>query len=143
MYYYCNSHTVAHCYTPYLSFYDYVQLDTSGEEQWRPSSANSSGSGNTAQGSNNSGGKFRKLQLKWEMMSNAESPVTPPSKLFYQIKFGYTNFKQPRKKLIDRNESISSYCILIITKCLLWLKYWNVSIWNLKVMITITDYLKH
>ncbi|XP_022127260.2 uncharacterized protein LOC111001624 isoform X6 [Pieris rapae] len=55
------------------------RLDTSGEEQWRPSSVNSCGSGNTAQGSNNSGGKFRKLQLKWEMMSNAESPVTPPS----------------------------------------------------------------
>ncbi|XP_022127259.2 uncharacterized protein LOC111001624 isoform X5 [Pieris rapae] len=56
-----------------------MKLDTSGEEQWRPSSVNSCGSGNTAQGSNNSGGKFRKLQLKWEMMSNAESPVTPPS----------------------------------------------------------------
>ncbi|CAH3982506.1 unnamed protein product [Pieris brassicae] len=55
------------------------RLDTSSEEQWRPSSVNSCGSGNTAQGSNNSGGKFRKLQLKWEMMSNAESPVTPPS----------------------------------------------------------------
>ncbi|XP_045524231.1 uncharacterized protein LOC123714125 isoform X5 [Pieris brassicae] len=56
-----------------------MKLDTSSEEQWRPSSVNSCGSGNTAQGSNNSGGKFRKLQLKWEMMSNAESPVTPPS----------------------------------------------------------------
>ncbi|XP_045496758.1 uncharacterized protein LOC123695089 isoform X7 [Colias croceus] len=53
------------------------RLDTSGEEQWRPSSANSSGSNNTGNGSNNSGGKFRKLQLKWEMLSTAESPVTP------------------------------------------------------------------
>ncbi|XP_045449486.1 uncharacterized protein LOC123658047 [Melitaea cinxia] len=51
------------------------RLDTSGEEQWRPGSANSSASGQT--GSNNSGGKFRRLQLKWEMLSNAESPVTP------------------------------------------------------------------
>lgn len=47
------------------------QLDTSGEEQWRPPSASSSASG---QGS---GGKFRRLQLKWEMLSNAESPGTP------------------------------------------------------------------
>ncbi|XP_045496755.1 uncharacterized protein LOC123695089 isoform X4 [Colias croceus] len=54
-----------------------TKLDTSGEEQWRPSSANSSGSNNTGNGSNNSGGKFRKLQLKWEMLSTAESPVTP------------------------------------------------------------------
>ncbi|XP_050665210.1 uncharacterized protein LOC126965602 isoform X3 [Leptidea sinapis] len=53
------------------------QLDTSGEEPWRPSSANSCASNNTGNGSNNSGGKFRKLQLKWEMLSNAESPVTP------------------------------------------------------------------
>ncbi|CAH0723724.1 unnamed protein product, partial [Brenthis ino] len=52
------------------------RLDTSGEEQWRPSSANSSASGQTGN-SNNSGGKFRRLQLKWEMLSNAESPVTP------------------------------------------------------------------
>ncbi|CAH2085547.1 unnamed protein product [Euphydryas editha] len=52
-----------------------LKLDTSGEEQWRPCSANSSASGQT--GSNNSGGKFRRLQLKWEMLSNAESPVTP------------------------------------------------------------------
>ncbi|CAK1544059.1 unnamed protein product [Leptosia nina] len=55
------------------------KLDTSGEEQWRPSSANSCGSNNTGNGSNNSGGKFRRLQLKWEMISNAESPVTPTS----------------------------------------------------------------
>ncbi|XP_038217436.1 uncharacterized protein LOC119836219 isoform X3 [Zerene cesonia] len=54
-----------------------TKLDTSGEEQWRPSSANSCASNNTGNGSNNSGGKFRKLQLKWEMLSNAESPVTP------------------------------------------------------------------
>ncbi|CAG4945311.1 unnamed protein product [Colias eurytheme] len=54
-----------------------TKLDTSGEEQWRPSSANSCGSNNTGNGSNNSGGKFRKLQLKWEMLSTAESPVTP------------------------------------------------------------------
>nr|XP_026485450.1 uncharacterized protein LOC113392986 isoform X7 [Vanessa tameamea] len=53
------------------------RLDTSGEEHWRPSSANSSASGQTGTGSNNSGGKFRRLQLKWEMLSNAESPVTP------------------------------------------------------------------
>ncbi|CAH0723727.1 unnamed protein product, partial [Brenthis ino] len=53
-----------------------LKLDTSGEEQWRPSSANSSASGQTGN-SNNSGGKFRRLQLKWEMLSNAESPVTP------------------------------------------------------------------
>ncbi|XP_032515721.2 uncharacterized protein LOC116768928 isoform X3 [Danaus plexippus] len=48
-----------------------AKLDTSGEEQWRPPSASSSASG---QGS---GGKFRRLQLKWEMLSNAESPGTP------------------------------------------------------------------
>ncbi|XP_064072510.1 uncharacterized protein LOC113392986 isoform X7 [Vanessa tameamea] len=54
-----------------------MKLDTSGEEHWRPSSANSSASGQTGTGSNNSGGKFRRLQLKWEMLSNAESPVTP------------------------------------------------------------------
>ncbi|XP_039750394.1 uncharacterized protein LOC120626771 isoform X11 [Pararge aegeria] len=53
------------------------RLDISGEEQWRPGSANSSASGNTGAGSNNSGGKFRRLQLKWEMLSTAESPVTP------------------------------------------------------------------
>ncbi|XP_045767408.1 uncharacterized protein LOC123868813 isoform X9 [Maniola jurtina] len=53
------------------------RLDTSGEEQWRPGSANSSASGNTGTGSNNSGGKFRRLQLKWEMLSTAESPGTP------------------------------------------------------------------
>ncbi|XP_052739812.1 uncharacterized protein LOC112043605 isoform X4 [Bicyclus anynana] len=51
-----------------------TKLDTSGEEHWRPSSANSSASGNTG---SNSGGKFRRLQLKWEMLSTAESPVTP------------------------------------------------------------------
>ncbi|XP_039750385.1 uncharacterized protein LOC120626771 isoform X4 [Pararge aegeria] len=54
-----------------------TKLDISGEEQWRPGSANSSASGNTGAGSNNSGGKFRRLQLKWEMLSTAESPVTP------------------------------------------------------------------
>ncbi|XP_045767406.1 uncharacterized protein LOC123868813 isoform X7 [Maniola jurtina] len=54
-----------------------TKLDTSGEEQWRPGSANSSASGNTGTGSNNSGGKFRRLQLKWEMLSTAESPGTP------------------------------------------------------------------
>ncbi|CAH2981803.1 unnamed protein product [Chilo suppressalis] len=54
-----------------------AKLDTSGEEQYRPSSAGSSASGNTGNGSNNSGGKFRRLQLKWELLSNAESPVTP------------------------------------------------------------------
>ncbi|XP_069357275.1 uncharacterized protein [Maniola hyperantus] len=53
------------------------RLDTSGEEPWRPGSANSSASGNTGTGSNNSGGKFRRLQLKWEMLSTAESPGTP------------------------------------------------------------------
>ncbi|XP_034828565.1 uncharacterized protein [Maniola hyperantus] len=54
-----------------------TKLDTSGEEPWRPGSANSSASGNTGTGSNNSGGKFRRLQLKWEMLSTAESPGTP------------------------------------------------------------------
>ncbi|KAL0832106.1 hypothetical protein ABMA28_001580 [Loxostege sticticalis] len=53
------------------------RLDTSGEEQFRPSSAGSCASGNTGNGSNNSGGKFRRLQLKWELLSNAESPSTP------------------------------------------------------------------
>nr|XP_037867663.1 uncharacterized protein LOC101745102 isoform X8 [Bombyx mori] len=47
------------------------RLDFSGEEQWRPGSASSGGSGNAPTG------KFRRLQLKWEMLSNAESPVTP------------------------------------------------------------------
>ncbi|XP_041989173.1 uncharacterized protein LOC121740516 isoform X3 [Aricia agestis] len=51
------------------------KLECSGEEPWRPGSANSCASANT--GSNNSGGKFRRLQLKWEMLSTAESPVTP------------------------------------------------------------------
>ncbi|XP_041989178.1 uncharacterized protein LOC121740516 isoform X7 [Aricia agestis] len=51
------------------------RLECSGEEPWRPGSANSCASANT--GSNNSGGKFRRLQLKWEMLSTAESPVTP------------------------------------------------------------------
>ncbi|KAL0881697.1 hypothetical protein ABMA27_001500 [Loxostege sticticalis] len=54
-----------------------TKLDTSGEEQFRPSSAGSCASGNTGNGSNNSGGKFRRLQLKWELLSNAESPSTP------------------------------------------------------------------
>ncbi|XP_072929170.1 uncharacterized protein [Epargyreus clarus] len=53
------------------------RLECSGDEQWRPGSANSAASGNTGNGSNNSGGKFRRLQLKWELLSNAESPVTP------------------------------------------------------------------
>lgn len=48
-----------------------AKLDFSGEEQWRPGSASSGGSGNAPTG------KFRRLQLKWEMLSNAESPVTP------------------------------------------------------------------
>ncbi|XP_068625397.1 uncharacterized protein [Battus philenor] len=58
------------------------RLECSGEE-WRPGSAGSCASGNTGNGSGNSGnagntgGKFRRLQLKWEMLSNAESPVTP------------------------------------------------------------------
>ncbi|KAG6441294.1 hypothetical protein O3G_MSEX001714 [Manduca sexta] len=51
------------------------RLESSGEEPWRPGSASSAGSGNT--GNANTGGKFRRLQLKWEMLSNAESPVTP------------------------------------------------------------------
>ncbi|XP_026731458.1 uncharacterized protein LOC113496438 isoform X6 [Trichoplusia ni] len=54
-----------------------VKLECSGEEQWRPGSASSGASANTGNGSGNSGGKFRRLQLKWEMLSNAESPVTP------------------------------------------------------------------
>ncbi|XP_072929165.1 uncharacterized protein [Epargyreus clarus] len=54
-----------------------LKLECSGDEQWRPGSANSAASGNTGNGSNNSGGKFRRLQLKWELLSNAESPVTP------------------------------------------------------------------
>ncbi|XP_063893871.1 uncharacterized protein LOC110379604 isoform X2 [Helicoverpa armigera] len=54
-----------------------VKLECSGEENWRPGSASSGASGNTGNGSGNSGGKFRRLQLKWEMLSNAESPVTP------------------------------------------------------------------
>ncbi|XP_026731459.1 uncharacterized protein LOC113496438 isoform X7 [Trichoplusia ni] len=53
------------------------RLECSGEEQWRPGSASSGASANTGNGSGNSGGKFRRLQLKWEMLSNAESPVTP------------------------------------------------------------------
>ncbi|XP_050563025.1 uncharacterized protein LOC118269872 isoform X14 [Spodoptera frugiperda] len=53
------------------------RLECSGEEHWRPGSASSGASGNTGNGSGNSGGKFRRLQLKWEMLSNAESPVTP------------------------------------------------------------------
>ncbi|KAJ8724427.1 hypothetical protein PYW08_015901 [Mythimna loreyi] len=54
------------------------RLECSGEENWRPGSASSGASGNTGNGSGNSGGgKFRRLQLKWEMLSNAESPVTP------------------------------------------------------------------
>ncbi|XP_037302052.1 uncharacterized protein LOC115444510 isoform X1 [Manduca sexta] len=52
-----------------------AKLESSGEEPWRPGSASSAGSGNT--GNANTGGKFRRLQLKWEMLSNAESPVTP------------------------------------------------------------------
>ncbi|XP_045535354.1 uncharacterized protein LOC106718534 isoform X5 [Papilio machaon] len=51
------------------------RLECSGEE-WRPGSAGSCASGNTGAGSN-TGGKFRRLQLKWEMLSNAESPGTP------------------------------------------------------------------
>lgn len=53
------------------------RLECSGEEQWRPGSAGSGASGNTGNGSANSGGKFRRLQLKWELLSNAESPTTP------------------------------------------------------------------
>uniref|UniRef100_A0A2A4JKS5 Iporin n=1 Tax=Heliothis virescens TaxID=7102 RepID=A0A2A4JKS5_HELVI len=53
------------------------RLECSGEENWRPGSASSGASANTGNGSGNSGGKFRRLQLKWEMLSNAESPVTP------------------------------------------------------------------
>ncbi|CAH2040550.1 unnamed protein product, partial [Iphiclides podalirius] len=59
-----------------------LKLECSGEE-WRPGSAGSCASGNTGNASGNSanatnsGGKFRRLQLKWEMLSNAESPVTP------------------------------------------------------------------
>ncbi|KAI5631666.1 RUN domain-containing protein [Phthorimaea operculella] len=56
-----------------------VKLDTSGEEQWRPGSAGSCASNNTGKDSNASGGKFRRLQLKWELMSNAESPSATPS----------------------------------------------------------------
>ncbi|XP_014368150.2 uncharacterized protein LOC106718534 isoform X1 [Papilio machaon] len=52
-----------------------LKLECSGEE-WRPGSAGSCASGNTGAGSN-TGGKFRRLQLKWEMLSNAESPGTP------------------------------------------------------------------
>ncbi|XP_053606041.1 uncharacterized protein LOC128672725 isoform X9 [Plodia interpunctella] len=48
------------------------RLDCSGEEQWRPGSAGSGASGNTGGGS---GGKFRRLQLKWELLSN--DPGTP------------------------------------------------------------------
>ncbi|CAB3235661.1 unnamed protein product [Arctia plantaginis] len=54
-----------------------AKLECSGDEQWRPGSASSGASGNTGNASGNSGGKFRRLQLKWEMLSNAESPVTP------------------------------------------------------------------
>ncbi|XP_053606032.1 uncharacterized protein LOC128672725 isoform X3 [Plodia interpunctella] len=49
-----------------------TKLDCSGEEQWRPGSAGSGASGNTGGGS---GGKFRRLQLKWELLSN--DPGTP------------------------------------------------------------------
>ncbi|CAK1579384.1 unnamed protein product [Parnassius mnemosyne] len=58
------------------------KLECSGEE-WRPGSAGSCASGNTGNASSNSanagnsGGKFRRLQLKWEMLSTAESPGTP------------------------------------------------------------------
>ncbi|XP_073952377.1 uncharacterized protein isoform X1 [Choristoneura fumiferana] len=53
-----------------------LKLDCSGEE-WRPGSAGSCNSANTGTGSGNSGGKFRRLQLKWELLSNAESPGSP------------------------------------------------------------------
>ncbi|KAM3967086.1 LOW QUALITY PROTEIN: uncharacterized protein ACR2FA_011936 [Aphomia sociella] len=53
------------------------RLECSGEEQWRPGSAGSGASVNTGNSSGNSGGKFRRLQLKWELLSNAESPTTP------------------------------------------------------------------
>lgn len=58
-----------------LTYYGiYFQLESSGEEQWRPGSA---GSGSGASG----GGKFRRLQLKWELLSNADSsPQTPSGK---------------------------------------------------------------
>uniref|UniRef100_A0A1E1WU34 RUN domain-containing protein n=2 Tax=Pectinophora gossypiella TaxID=13191 RepID=A0A1E1WU34_PECGO len=55
------------------------RLDTSGEEPWRPGSAGSCASNNTGKDSNASGGKFRRLQLKWELLSNAESPTGTPS----------------------------------------------------------------
>ncbi|XP_061704735.1 uncharacterized protein LOC133516041 isoform X8 [Cydia pomonella] len=49
------------------------RLECSGEE-WRPGSASS---GQSAAASGHSGGKFRRLQLKWELLSNAESPSSP------------------------------------------------------------------
>ncbi|XP_063541893.1 uncharacterized protein LOC134750560 isoform X7 [Cydia strobilella] len=49
------------------------RLERSGEE-WRPGSASS---GHSAAASGHSGGKFRRLQLKWELLSNAESPSSP------------------------------------------------------------------
>ncbi|XP_061704734.1 uncharacterized protein LOC133516041 isoform X7 [Cydia pomonella] len=49
------------------------KLECSGEE-WRPGSASS---GQSAAASGHSGGKFRRLQLKWELLSNAESPSSP------------------------------------------------------------------
>ncbi|XP_060802339.1 uncharacterized protein LOC106137672 isoform X2 [Amyelois transitella] len=54
-----------------------TKLECSGEEQYRPGSASSGASANTGAGSGHSGGKFRRLQLKWELLSNAESPTTP------------------------------------------------------------------
>ncbi|XP_026318623.1 uncharacterized protein LOC113229287 isoform X6 [Hyposmocoma kahamanoa] len=53
------------------------RLDCSGED-WRPGSAGSCASNQTGN-SNQSGGKFRRLQLKWELLSNAESPGATPS----------------------------------------------------------------
>ncbi|GBP26061.1 Iporin [Eumeta japonica] len=50
-----------------------AKLDSSGEEQWRPGSAASGG------GSAGPTGKFRRLQLKWELLSNAESTPHTPS----------------------------------------------------------------
>ncbi|XP_048477575.1 uncharacterized protein LOC105383856 isoform X2 [Plutella xylostella] len=49
-----------------------LKLESSGEEQWRPGS---SGSGSAASG----GGKFRRLQLKWELLSNNDSSPHTPS----------------------------------------------------------------
>lgn len=49
------------------------RLESSGEDHYRPSSASSGATAGSGSGVG-PGGKFRKLQLKWELLSNAETP---------------------------------------------------------------------